>query len=152
MDLRAYRTEAIQRVNSGLTKIMMLLLLLLKSVGTTTPLHYCVLAGFGKWVRRWLRSPKAEAHIRLQWGHCGPMLGFMDAARRLARRFSEALIQLLLSLSSPSSQIALHSSLSAAAASRSDKSMLHLSRIALAWSMNRFLGRLAGRCPADNSP
>jgi len=48
-------------------------------------------ARFGKWDRRWLRSPN------------GPVLGFTDAAWRLARRFSKALIQLLLSLSSPSS-------------------------------------------------
>jgi len=90
-----------------------------------------VSARFGKWDRRSLRSSNAEAHTLLQWGHCGPVLGFMDATRRLACRFSEALIQLFLSLSSPSSQIALHSSLSAAAASRSDKSMLHFSRIDL---------------------
>ena len=99
--------------------IISILLLLLKSVRTTTTLYYWVSARFGKWDRRWLRSPNAEAHTLLQWGHCGPVLGFMDAARRLARRFSKALIQLL-SLSSPSSQTALHSSLSAAAASRSD--------------------------------
>ena len=96
----------------------------------TTLHYYLVVLCWGRCVRRWLCSPNWEAQVLPQWGHCGPVFGFV-----VARHSSEAASQLLTKCARPASQVAFHTTRSLARVSRSHGLMRHLHRFILMWSI-----------------
>jgi len=126
----------------------LLLLLLLKSMEVNDDvalLMSCTVLG-SMCIRRWLCSPNWQAQVLPQWGHCGPVFGFVAAVWYAARRSSEAASQSLTKCARPASQVAFHTTRSLARVSRPLGLMWHLRRFILMWSMNRFFGRPTDRC------
>ena len=68
--------------------------------------QYCwVVLCCGQCVRRWFCSPNWEAQVLPQWGHCGPVFGFVAAVWRATRHSSEAASQSLTKCAGQSLQV-----------------------------------------------
>jgi len=93
-----------------------------------------------------VRTPR-----HMQWGQRGQAFGLAVAAWQAARRFIEVLAQSFMKSLKSASHTDLHTSLSFAEASNSERWMLHFCKVTLIWCDKRFLGPPADCCPCDSS-